>query len=372
MKKIVTLAGGLGNQMLQYSLYVHLRATNDNCLLYLKPDSLNDHHNFNIDALFPTIKFSRNERFLDWYLTIFEFVNRICAFLNHRFKTTKFDFIRNNLPIQVINFPTWVNYTFLNQIDLALRNAFKFLDLESEANIELTKIIRAKDSVSIHIRRGDYVNNPYWRSILGDICDLAYYKSAISRINKLIENPQYIIFSDDISWAKNNLNLTNAIYVNWNTGDKSYIDMQLMSMCKHNIIANSTFSLMAAWLNNNPDKIVICPSKWRNYRDDKSGVKFIPDNWIMIDNNKPNISIVINGEIQKSDLKNITRQSYADFEVLIDEEYSKLFVDDRIKNKSDKLPQGTHTFEIQRSDIFRFSDKKYINALLSHHFTKKD
>lgn len=123
--------------------------------------------------------------------------------------------------------------------------------------------IRKTNSVSLHIRRGDYITSKITNKFHGTCC-LGYYKKAMKLINKKVKNPKYFVFSDDIYWVKKNLEIKNAFYVDDNVGDKSYIDMQLMSMCKHNIIANSSFSWWAAWLNNNPNKIVIAPKKWFN------------------------------------------------------------------------------------------------------------
>lgn len=115
------------------------------------------------------------------------------------------------------------------------------------------------------------------------VCNLDYYKNAIKKI-KQESNPEiYCIFSDDIQWCKENLgsfleeNIT--IYVNWNKGKNSYRDMQLMSLCNYNIIANSSFSWWGAWLNNHNDKIVISPKTWMN----KSIINDpICDDWIRI------------------------------------------------------------------------------------------
>lgn len=353
--------------MLQYALYVYLISDNHRCTLYLKPDSMNDHHNINIDALFPGIKFSRKNRLLNCYLRIFDFASRISFFLNRRFKSNKFNFIVNALPFEVINFPNWINYTFIDEMISPLNQVFKFPELGFGENFELRKSILGGNSISIHIRRGDYVNNPKWRSILGDICDLEYYNFAISRINERIEDPRFFIFSDDSNWSKDNLRLDNAVYINWNSGDKSYIDMQLMSLCKHNIIANSTFSLMAAWLNNNSDKVVIAPSKWRNYHNDMTGKKFLPDNWIVFNNNKPNVSIVVKGRIRSDEMEKILQQSYSDFEVHIDALYSNEYNDDRVKCSSFHCIRGNHVFEIGESQLHTFSDRNHLGLLLNNY-----
>src|SRR3546814_7810387 len=77
-----------------------------------------------------------------------------------------------------------------------------------------------------------------------------------------LQDPVFIVFSNDISWCEKSLPLENAIYVSWNTGRNSYMDMQLMSCCRHHVIANSSFSWWGAWLNNHEQKKVIAPDKW--------------------------------------------------------------------------------------------------------------
>jgi hypothetical protein len=157
-----------------------------------------------------------------------------------------------------------------------IRNDFKFPQLDL-LNKEYADKIQHAESVSVHIRMGDYINHP----LHGGICTLEYYENAIALIKVKVENPLFFIFSNDIEWCKNNLKLDNAIYITGNDGENSFRDMQLMSMCKHNIIANSSFSWWGAWLNNNSDKIVIAPSKWFN--DPTINTKdLIPDSWIQI------------------------------------------------------------------------------------------
>jgi hypothetical protein len=90
----------------------------------------------------------------------------------------------------------------------------------------------------------------------------AYYVNAIEYIEKKVVSPFYFIFSDDIKWVKENLSLVNCMYVDGNKRKDSYIDMYLMSICKHNIISNSTFSWWAAWINKNEKKIVLMPDRW--------------------------------------------------------------------------------------------------------------
>lgn len=94
------------------------------------------------------------------------------------------------------------------------------------------------------------------------------------------------VFSDDINWCKENLNLTKhtVYYINWNKAEDSYIDMQLMSLCKHNIIPNSSFSWWGAWLNKNKSKIVLAPKYWFTKESNISYEGLVPNDWVKIDN----------------------------------------------------------------------------------------
>ncbi|MBP8789836.1 MAG: alpha-1,2-fucosyltransferase [Breznakibacter sp.] len=154
---------------------------------------------------------------------------------------------------------------------------------DNEYIVELKNSIDKSNSVSIHFRRGDYVNNDFVNKIHGT-CSLDYYYKACREIAEEVENPCFFIFSDDIQWVKENFNtsfLTSFSYVE--NIPNYYEELKLMSCCKYNIIANSTFSWWGAWLNNNPDKIVISPSKWFNSALLQENTKdLIPDSWIRI------------------------------------------------------------------------------------------
>ncbi|PIA78015.1 hypothetical protein BFR04_07220 [Gaetbulibacter sp. 4G1] len=145
--------------------------------------------------------------------------------------------------------------------------------------IELIEAINQSNSVSIHIRRGDY--------LLHDMHNTSkdvYYKKALNYILNHVENPIYYVFSDDMDWVKENF-ITNSktYYVDINDAESSYQDLLLMSNCKHNVIANSSFSWWGAWLNTNPNRIVIAPETWFNDSSiDYSEV--VPKSWIKIDN----------------------------------------------------------------------------------------
>jgi len=142
-------------------------------------------------------------------------------------------------------------------------------------NTNLGIQMKQENSVSIHIRRGDYVGKRF-------IPSLGYYKSAIDLIVQKVDNPIFYVFSDDSEWAAKNVEAPGQVhYVVHNTQENSYKDLYLMSKCMHNIIANSSFSWWGAWLNSNAHKIVITPAQWLP----ESGVMasdIVPTSWIKL------------------------------------------------------------------------------------------
>ncbi|MEN9919663.1 MAG: hypothetical protein RL662_2099 [Bacteroidota bacterium] len=173
------------------------------------------------------------------------------------------------------------NENYFRKYTDTIRHDFTFKQPLNARNAEISTMMEATNSIALHIRRGDYTNPNSNLPVL----DIDYYKRAIRHINNKIENPAYFIFSDDVEWVKANLDLLpyKHQYITWNTGNDSYIDLQLMTCCKHNIIANSSFSWWGAWLNGNPAKLVIAPPIW--YKRQLKGdypEGFIPDSWLII------------------------------------------------------------------------------------------
>ena len=142
-----------------------------------------------------------------------------------------------------------------------LREEFAFDEPSDEENQRLLAQIDSENSVSVHIRRGDYLSAEYegkFKLLGGD-----YYSSAIEYIREKVSDPHFYVFSDDIECAREILKgVDNTVFVTNNTGRNSFRDMQLMSRCKHNIIANSTFSQWAGILNANEDRMVIYPKDY--------------------------------------------------------------------------------------------------------------
>lgn len=158
-----------------------------------------------------------------------------------------------------------------------IRNDFRFINIEQDKiNFSLGELMSSENSVSIHIRRGDYLQGDF------HACDINYYRRAIKKMQQLIADPTLYIFSDDIAWCKNNLiGYDKIIFLDHNKNEDNYKDLYLMSKCKNNIIANSTFSWWGAWLNNNTEKIVISPEEWLPFHGIKSK-QMIPSSWQVI------------------------------------------------------------------------------------------
>lgn len=146
----------------------------------------------------------------------------------------------------------------------------------SERNEAVMRDMKNTNSVFIHVRRGDYLKERNV-GIFGNVCTKEYYEKALAEINSKVENPEFFIFSNDIEWIEDNFNIPNSRIISWNQGSDSYLDLYLMSHCKHAIIANSTFSYWGAYLVTDKE-VVVYPKKWYN-----SGIEapdIAPSNWV--------------------------------------------------------------------------------------------
>lgn len=177
----------------------------------------------------------------------------------------------------------WNSEKYFKDIRNTILHDFTIMILPSPKNKESAQEIKKVNSVSLHIRRGDYVTNKSTSDYLGAL-DIDYYRQAIKIIEDRVKNTHFFVFSDDIEWAKENLPLDrNVTFVDWNNGNTAYEDLRLMSLCKHNIIANSSFSWWGAWLNKNKEKIVIAPERWfKNAKESVNTKDLIPSSWIKI------------------------------------------------------------------------------------------
>lgn len=173
----------------------------------------------------------------------------------------------------------WQSERYFAHVADDIRRDFAFPAISDPRNAAMAERIGQGLSVSLHVRRGDYLT-------LGAhaLCDRAYYEAALARVlDRLTGDPTVFVFSDDPGWARDNLPLPCArVVVDFNGPDADFEDMRLMSLCRHNIIANSSFSWWGAWLNANPDKRVAGPARW--FANPKlTNPDILPEGWIEVE-----------------------------------------------------------------------------------------
>jgi hypothetical protein len=141
------------------------------------------------------------------------------------------------------------------------------------------RIVAAPEPVSLHIRRGDFANNPSVSKYHGT-CSPEYYDAAIQYINERISSPQYFVFSDDIEWAKTHVQTGHPTEFIGQGADRNYEDLELMRLCKHHILSNSTFGWWGAWLSRPEERksITVAPKKW--FAKDLDLSDLMPPSWI--------------------------------------------------------------------------------------------
>lgn len=283
---ISRLMGGLGNQMFQYAAGRALAVSN-NCDLKLDVSGYKNYtlHNgyelnlFKIQAGIATdVEISG---FVKGQTRWSRFISKKLKLKNKSHLIEKnFDydpsFFEIKRPIYIDGY--WQSYQYFESIESQLKLELTPTTRLSGLNLTISKQMAKCNSVSLHIRRGDYVSNLEANKTHGFI-GIEYYNKAISFIHEQVLHPHFFVFSDDIAWARENLGLTiNVVFINHNQGRSSFEDMRLMSLCKYNIIANSSFSWWGAWLNTNPNKIVIAPKQWFANMQDTSDL--MPENWL--------------------------------------------------------------------------------------------
>lgn len=292
MRAVIFLNGGLGNQMFQYALYASLKNQGFNVKVdidFLKGE--NQHNGYELKRIFGIYA---NSNLLDsflirciYYLDIWSpnIFTRIGKYLVKYFriilitdKTIKKELFK----INDYNIVYFCGYFQSSNNFKSLKSIYEIFHFQEEKiskqSKEILTLIKQDNTVSIHIRRGDYLSGNN-KNLFGGICTAEYYQQAIEIICSKVNNPHFFIFSNDIEWCEKNIHLPHSYYVNCNKGKDSWQDMFLMSRCKHNIIANSTFSWWGAYLNENPQKIVISPSKLTNRGDSPD---LFPESWIKL------------------------------------------------------------------------------------------
>ncbi len=277
---ITKLIGGLGNQMFQYAagraLAYRLNTELKLDKIIFKTYKLHKYelYYFNIKALFASQK--GINKFKKHSLVLF-FTKRKFFKEKHFHFNPEFFKLKGNIYLKGY----WPSEKYFKSIESVIRDDFSFKNEPDRKNKKVLEKISKVNSVSIHIRRGDYVLNKKTNAYHG-LCPLKYYKKAIQIIKARTKTPTFFVFSDDIKWCKKNIKIDkNITFIDFNNRYKNYEDMRLMSNCKHNIIANSSFSWWGAWLNKNKNKIVIAPKKW--FRDPSINTKdLISKLWLRV------------------------------------------------------------------------------------------
>ena len=227
------------------------------------------------------IGFLKSKRQLFQRLTSFKEYKK----LNWTEATYRFDLVTDEIfGLNRIFFsnPNLFSEKYFNKYREDLLKIFELkVPLDDKNKKMLEEIKKHKNSVSIHVRRGDYLKYAFFQNIL--TID-NYYNKALKIFDKM-DDVHYFIFSDDLEWAKENLKTNKpTTYVDINDGQHGYFDLELMKNCKHNIIANSTLSWWGAYLNNNPDKVIVAPKNFQHGDVSKYRQAMNLKDWIVIDN----------------------------------------------------------------------------------------
>ena len=277
--KIVKLIGGLGNQMFQYAFHEELkrRHPGEKILLDLSMFQSYTLHKLEVLDVFslkPDIAspedISRLTRRFRSY-----FLQRVARKLLPPKKTEIVEPADDRFKEEYLEQPGdvyyegyWQNYRYFEPCKERIRQIFTFPDFDGRdtRNREAAAKIREGHSVGIHVRRGNYLKQKMYCGI----CDETYYRRAVQYISERVESPRFYLFSNDVDWCRaffgSFLPEEQLCFIDWNSGSASFRDMQLMSLCKHLILANSSFSWWGAYLTDpsDPERLILAPARWLN------------------------------------------------------------------------------------------------------------
>lgn len=285
---IVLIFNGLGNQMSQYAFYLAKRQRNNHTVYCV----LGPRTQYSLDKLFG-IPYRHNAVLSLLYRALDK-----AHFSNHRWLRRLLRPTLRLLGVKMIVEPLsrdfdmrhfthqkgivfyrggWHSELNFTAVADAVKCRFRFPEIQDAAVLAVIDRIKSCQSVSLHLRRGDYLGLSEFQGV----CTEAYYEHAIAYLESQIDSPEYFVFSDDPTYAREQFGAkANFHIIDLNCGDNAWRDLYMMSLCRHNIIANSTFSWWGAWLNDNPSKIVVHPRYHLNGVETRD---FYPRNWICIE-----------------------------------------------------------------------------------------
>jgi hypothetical protein len=290
----VLLRGGLGNQMFQYAFGLQL-AKKYKTELLLDTVLLNDrfprkdftYRTFDLDVFTLEPRFTKLSEISHrlpvpgaWLVADFSYM-KMRTFLGLQKWINQGDVLDPNILQSDGNaflFGYWQSEKYFEAIGDEVIKAFQFRDPLAGEAAQLAQLIRSCNSVAVCVRRGDYITSPSARAMMGET-NVDYYAQARAYIGEYVKSPRYFVFTDDVEWCRANLDFPATTVFIGKLGPKWSFHLQLVSLCKHNIIANSTFYWWGAWLNANPTKIVIAPKRW--FASLPKGIDdLVPERWI--------------------------------------------------------------------------------------------
>ena len=293
---VIIVFNGLGNQMSQYSFYLNKKNISKSTRFIFSKKSRTIHNGYELDRVFG-IKYhdSLINKFL--YLTF-----RIAGYKNHAFISKPVIRFLNFIGIKIINenddydfkpeylrpskgikfyVGGWHSEKYFVAIKDTILKTFQFnpgnIGIE---NLSVLKQIKETKSISVHVRRGDFIDANNLNK-LGIVCTLDYFLKAIEKMRSLVDNPHFFFFTNDYSWVETNFNGPDFSLINLNTKTESWKDMFLISNCSHHINSNGSFSWWSSWLNNSSHPYVIVP---KNFIANKYFKDIYPENWIQLSN----------------------------------------------------------------------------------------
>lgn len=270
---IIQMSGGLGNQLFQYALYFALKQDGKEVKIDTETAQQYEHKRaVQLDKLgifFDSATKQEIDKYLDCSKNILSRIRRKIAGRRNLLVIEQ----ENNYEEKFLELDNGYFQGYFQSEKYFKKYTDELINKINLNNVVLSKESRSlllqienMQSVGIHIRRGDYLQKEFCGNY-GGICTDEYYESAIRYIRNNVDKPVFFVFSNDSEWCREHYMGEEFVIVDCNDEDKGYMDLILMSHCKHNIIANSSFSWWAAWLNKNRGKIIISPSKWINTQE---------------------------------------------------------------------------------------------------------
>lgn len=285
---IIKIQGGLGNQLFQYSFGLYLEKKYRNPSLYDIDIKRNDKNFTNRSLDIEKVGFYLNQapkRDISKLKLFPNFLWRIERKLTLLFPQINRNFVVQNKPHDFVEISNnayydgyWQRYDFVDEVKDTLLENLKLNEAQKVKFKELLFDFNEYESISIHIRRDDYINIPANAKIF-EVCDWNYYEQAIIYFKKKFLKPKFYIFTQDEKWAREHFIGDEFQFI---LGNSAIDDMLLMSSCKHNIIANSTFSWWGAYINSNRNKIILFPKNWYKATSNLSPEDLIKKKWVKI------------------------------------------------------------------------------------------